>query len=79
LGRPILDDETGHSAELTDIAAQETGRRYGEIRATLGRQGQLIGNNDVWIAAHALAASRARTAKALSRSALFSAPKHSSP
>lgn len=35
---------------------QETGRRYGEIRATLGRQGQLIGNNDVWIAAHALAA-----------------------
>ncbi len=35
---------------------RETGRRYGEIRATLGRQGQLIGNNDVWIAAHALAA-----------------------
>lgn len=35
---------------------RETGRRYGEIRAMLGRQGQLIGNNDVWIAAHALAA-----------------------
>ncbi|SEP48429.1 tRNA(fMet)-specific endonuclease VapC [Methylobacterium sp. ap11] len=35
---------------------RETGHRYGEIRATLGRQGQLIGNNDVWIAAHALAA-----------------------
>ncbi|TNC16379.1 type II toxin-antitoxin system VapC family toxin [Methylobacterium terricola] len=35
---------------------EEAGRRYGELRAILARQGQLIGNNDVWIAAHALAA-----------------------
>ncbi|UHC17034.1 type II toxin-antitoxin system VapC family toxin [Methylobacterium currus] len=34
----------------------ETGRRYGAIRAKLGRQGQIIGGNELWIAAHALAA-----------------------
>lgn len=28
---------------------------YGEIRATLEKQGRLIGNNDLWIAAHAMA------------------------
>jgi tRNA(fMet)-specific endonuclease VapC len=28
---------------------------YGEIRATLEKQGRLIGNNDLWIGAHALA------------------------
>ena len=27
---------------------------YGEIRATLARQGREIGNNDLWIAAHAM-------------------------
>lgn len=31
------------------------GRAYGEIRARLERQGRPIGNNDLWIAAHALA------------------------
>ena len=30
-------------------------RRYAEIRAQLQRIGQLIGSNDLWIAAHALA------------------------
>lgn len=30
---------------------------YGEIRATLEKQGRLIGNNDLWIGAHALALS----------------------
>ena len=30
-------------------------RAYGEIRATLEEQGRLIGNNDLWIGAHALA------------------------
>ncbi|MFH6783066.1 MULTISPECIES: type II toxin-antitoxin system VapC family toxin [Methylobacterium] len=35
---------------------EETGRRYGELRAALGRQRQLIGNDDVWIAANVLAA-----------------------
>jgi tRNA(fMet)-specific endonuclease VapC len=28
---------------------------YGEIRATLARQGRVMGSNDVWIAAHAMA------------------------
>lgn len=32
------------------------GAKYGEIRAVLERQGRIIGNNDLWIAAHALAA-----------------------
>ena len=31
------------------------GLAYGEIRRSLERQGRLIGNNDLWIAAHALA------------------------
>ena len=33
----------------------EVGQHNGEIRAELQRQGNLIGNNDVWIAAHARA------------------------
>jgi tRNA(fMet)-specific endonuclease VapC len=32
----------------------ETAQYYGRIRARLAEQGQLIGNNDMWIAAHAL-------------------------
>jgi tRNA(fMet)-specific endonuclease VapC len=28
---------------------------YGNIRAELASKGQMIGNNDLWIAAHALA------------------------
>ena len=31
------------------------GQMYGHIRATLEREGQLIGNNDLWIGAHAMA------------------------
>ena len=31
------------------------GRAYGEIRGTLEKEGRLIGNNDLWIGAHALA------------------------
>lgn len=30
------------------------GKAYGVIRATLEKQGKIIGNNDLWIAAHAL-------------------------
>ncbi len=30
-------------------------RAYGEIRAALENQGRLIGNNDLWIGAHAMA------------------------
>ncbi len=37
--------------DLTSTAAQA----YGEIRATLETQGRLIGNNDLWIGAHAMA------------------------
>jgi tRNA(fMet)-specific endonuclease VapC len=33
----------------------EAGLRYGEVRATLQRAGTPIGNNDLWIAVHALA------------------------
>jgi tRNA(fMet)-specific endonuclease VapC len=33
----------------------ETGKIYGEIRSKLEKQGMPIGNNDLWIAAHALA------------------------
>ncbi len=32
------------------------GETYGRIRAELERSGQMIGNNDLWIAAHAIAA-----------------------
>ena len=31
------------------------GRKYGEIRAVLAAAGEIIGGNDLWIAAHALA------------------------
>jgi tRNA(fMet)-specific endonuclease VapC len=47
-------------AELTQllpVAAlpEESAQVYGETRATLEMQGQMIGNNDLWIAAHAQA------------------------
>lgn len=32
----------------------EVGRCYGEIRSKLEKQGKPIGNNDLWIAAHAI-------------------------
>jgi tRNA(fMet)-specific endonuclease VapC len=34
----------------------DAGKRYGEIRADLERRGEIIGGNDLWIAAHAKAA-----------------------
>lgn len=34
----------------------ETSETYGMIRAELGATGKVIGNNDLWIAAHAMAA-----------------------
>ena len=37
--------------DLTSAASQA----YGEIRATLEKQGRMIGNNDLWIGAHAVA------------------------
>ena len=35
---------------------ENAGKTYGEIRAALENKGKLIGNNDLWIAAHAKAA-----------------------
>jgi tRNA(fMet)-specific endonuclease VapC len=35
---------------------REAGTFYGSIRADLERRGQMIGANDLWIAAHAMAA-----------------------
>jgi len=32
---------------------EAAGEHYGQIRAGLQRQGQIIGNNDLWLAAHA--------------------------
>ncbi len=34
--------------------ATDTGKFYGKIRTTLEKQGKIIGNNDLWIAAHTL-------------------------
>ena len=34
---------------------ESAGKSYGEIRAELQSNGQMIGNNDLWIAAHAVA------------------------
>lgn len=31
------------------------GKHYSQVRASLEKQGKLIGNNDLWIASHALA------------------------
>jgi tRNA(fMet)-specific endonuclease VapC len=50
--------------QLTELAALvpvmdlplQAGQFYGAIRATLEARGEMIGNNDLWIAAHAKAA-----------------------
>jgi tRNA(fMet)-specific endonuclease VapC len=34
---------------------EEAGEHYGQIRAALQRAGTIIGNNDLWLAAHARA------------------------
>lgn len=49
-------------AELSELLPvmplpSEAAETYGTIRAQLGGTGQIIGNNDLWIAAHAMAAS----------------------
>ena len=43
--------------ELIPVQAMpsEAGIHYGEIRTVLEKSGQVIGNNDLWIAAHARA------------------------
>jgi len=47
--------------KLTDVLPplplpDGTAEHYGAIRAELERKGEVIGNNDLWIAAHAVAA-----------------------
>src|SRR5436190_17039527 len=49
----ILEELTGLIPALP--IPTETGKLYGEIRSKLEKQGTPIGNNDLWIAAHALA------------------------
>ncbi|HNE26038.1 MAG TPA: type II toxin-antitoxin system VapC family toxin [Pseudomonadales bacterium] len=43
--------------QLVQVATlpPSVGEHYGEIRAVLQQSGQMIGNNDLWIAAHARA------------------------
>jgi tRNA(fMet)-specific endonuclease VapC len=54
---PKLEQQTatilrGLTIEELDASAAEA---YGQVRADLQRRGEPIGNNDMWIAAHALA------------------------
>ena len=54
------DEAAAHLAALTETLQVlplplDAARRYVEIRAELQGTGQLIGSNDLWIAAHALA------------------------
>lgn len=47
-------------SELTELIAplalpMDVGQYYGKLRASLEKLGKPIGNNDLWIAAHALA------------------------
>ena len=46
--------ELAHEIPVASLDSQ-TSELYGEIRAKLEEQGRLIGNHDLWIAAHALA------------------------
>ena len=46
-------DEWLTAVQVTAMNA-DVGRRYGRLRAHLAAAGQLIGPNDLWIAAHAL-------------------------
>ncbi len=49
----ILEELTGLIPPLP--IPTETGKIYGEIRSMLEKKGTPIGNNDLWIAAHAIA------------------------
>jgi tRNA(fMet)-specific endonuclease VapC len=47
-------DELLRDIPVEDLTSK-TAQAYGEIRAELEKQGRLIGNNDLWIGAHAKA------------------------
>lgn len=53
LATKVLDELTGLIPALP--IPTETGKHYGDIRSKLEKLGTPIGNNDLWIAAHALA------------------------
>lgn len=50
-------EELGQFRELVPVVPLpiDAAQSYGAIRADLARRGELIGNNDLWIAAHAIA------------------------
>jgi tRNA(fMet)-specific endonuclease VapC len=45
-------DELTHLMNIEVLTNEVTGH-YGDIRATLQKSGQIIGNNDLWLAAQA--------------------------
>ena len=45
-------DELANLMNVEDLA-ENAAEHYGQIRAELQKSGQIIGNNDLWIAAHA--------------------------
>jgi tRNA(fMet)-specific endonuclease VapC len=45
-------DDLARLITIEDLS-ENTADHYGDIRASLQKSGQLIGNNDLWIAAHA--------------------------
>lgn len=47
--------QTLQSLVPVEALSEVAGEHYGEIRATLAARGQIIGGNDLWIAAHARA------------------------
>jgi tRNA(fMet)-specific endonuclease VapC len=59
MARALLDKLTS-AIPVADLPSGDGGvalaRRYGALRATLERAGNMIPHNDLWIAAHALAA-----------------------
>lgn len=50
-------EKLNHLIEIIPVLTmpENTGEHYGLIRNTLEKSGQVIGNNDLWIAAHARA------------------------
>ncbi len=47
-------NQLGTLMEIAPIS-ESVGEHYGQIRSSLYRSGQIIGNNDLWLAAHARA------------------------
>jgi tRNA(fMet)-specific endonuclease VapC len=56
-GPPVLAQRVGQMLDSIEVLPLQTGvdTHYGELRGKLERRGQLIGANDMFVAAHALA------------------------